>query len=177
MKNISIRKLVLAAMFLALALLLPFLTGQIPVYGKMLCPMHFPVLLCGFICGPWWGLVVGIVAAPLRSLLFAMPAAPTCYFMAVELAVYGCLAGLLYKWLPKKIPFLFISLLLSMIAGRITSGLLQWIIYGINGKTYTSHAFLTAHFVGSWPGILLQILLIPLILTALTRAKQIPLDR
>jgi len=164
-------------MFLALSLLLPFLTGQIPVYGKMLCPMHFPVLLCGFICGPWWGLAVGAVAAPLRSLLFGMPAAPTCYFMAAELAVYGCLAGFLYQRLPKKTPFLFVSLVLSMTAGRIISGLLQWIVYGVNGKPYTFNAFLAAHFVSSWLGILLQLLLIPLILAGLTRAKQLPLKQ
>lgn len=41
-------RLVLAAMFLALALVLPFITGQLPQIGNALCPMHFPVLLCGF---------------------------------------------------------------------------------------------------------------------------------
>ena len=35
----------LSALFLALALVLPFLTGQIPEVGSMLCPMHIPVLL------------------------------------------------------------------------------------------------------------------------------------
>ena len=49
-KRNDIVKLTLAAMFLALAFILPFLTGQIPQIGSMLCPMHIPVLLCGFFC-------------------------------------------------------------------------------------------------------------------------------
>ena len=49
-KNASpMRQLVLAALFLALAFVLPLLTGQVPKVGNMLCPMHFPVLLCGFV--------------------------------------------------------------------------------------------------------------------------------
>ena len=104
-------------MMLAIALLLPYLTGQIPEIGSMLCPMHLPVLLCGFLCGPWWGLAVGAVAAPLRFALLGMPKAPMCFFMAVEMAVYGFLAGFLYKLFPKKIPFLYASLLLAMIGG------------------------------------------------------------
>ena len=89
MKKSSIRTLVIAAMLLALALLLPFLTGQIPRIGSMLSPMHLPVLLCGFLCGPFWGLAVGVVAAPLRFMLFGMPQAPMCFFMAAEMAAYG----------------------------------------------------------------------------------------
>ena len=71
----DIRKLTYSAVFLALALVLPFLTGQIPQIGSMLSPMHLPVMLCGFVCGGPWGLVVGFVAPLLRSLLFGMPPA------------------------------------------------------------------------------------------------------
>ena len=63
--NITVRTVVFAAAFLALALMLPFLTGQIPQIGSMLSPMHIPVLLCGFVCGWPWGLAVGVVAPPL----------------------------------------------------------------------------------------------------------------
>ena len=58
-KQKSLRRMILAAMFLALALVLPFFTGQIPQIGNALCPMHIPVLLCGFFCGPWYALAVG----------------------------------------------------------------------------------------------------------------------
>ena len=55
-------KITYSAVCLALALVLPFLTGQIPQIGKMLSPMHIPVYLCGFLCGWPWGLAVGFIA-------------------------------------------------------------------------------------------------------------------
>lgn len=171
MKRTSIRTLVISAMLLAVALLLPFLTGQIPEIGSMLSPMHLPVLLCGFLCGPIWGLAVGAVAAPLRYLLFGMPQMPMCLFMAAEMAVYGLLAGLLYSIFPKKIPYLYISLILSMIGGRLVYGAVQWVVIGSGGGTYTLNMFLASTMIGSWPGILLQIVLIPVIMIALKRAK------
>lgn len=66
------RRIVLAALFLALAFLLPMVTGHVPQVGNMLCPMHFPILLCGFVLGGPWGLAVGFVAPLLRSVLFGM---------------------------------------------------------------------------------------------------------
>ena len=93
----------LSGMFLALAYVMPFLTGQIQQIGKMLCPMHVPVLLCGFICGAPYGLVVGALAPILRSVTLGMPVLfPSATAMAFELAVYGFMAGFLYKALPKK---------------------------------------------------------------------------
>ena len=55
MKTTNVKKMTLAAMFLALAFVMPFITGQIPQIGSKLCPMHIPVLLCGFFCGAPWG--------------------------------------------------------------------------------------------------------------------------
>ena len=98
-----ILKMVLAALFLALAYVLPFLTGQIPEVGSMLCPMHLPVLICGFICGWPWGLAVGVIAPLSRSLTLSMPPLfPTALCMSLELATYGAIAGLMHRLLPKK---------------------------------------------------------------------------
>ena len=86
----STRKLTLSALFLALGLVLPLITGQIPQIGKMLLPMHIPVLLCGMVCGWPYGLAVGAVMPLLRGLLFGMPVLyPTGIGMAFELAAYG----------------------------------------------------------------------------------------
>ena len=63
------RNVVLAALFLALAFVLPMVTGHLPQVGNMLCPMHFPILLCGFVLGGPWGLAVGF-AALTRKLQF-----------------------------------------------------------------------------------------------------------
>ena len=104
MKRTSIRTLVISAMLLAVALLLPFLTGQIPEIGSMLSPMHLPVLLCGFLCGPIWGFAVGAVAAPLRYLLFGMPQMPMCLFMAAEMASMACLPVCFILFSRRKFP-------------------------------------------------------------------------
>ena len=151
MKNNKILKMVLAALFLALAYVLPFLTGQIPEIGSMLCPMHLPVLLCGFICGWPWGLVVGAVAPIFRSQTHGMPPLfPTALCMAFELAAYGAIAGLMHKILPKKKPYIYCSLLVAMIVGRLVWGAAMFLFLGINGGTFTFAAFLAAMIVGAF---------------------------
>ena len=95
MRRNEIKKLVLSAMFLALAFVMPFLTGQIPQIGSMLCPMHIPVLLCGFFCGAPWGLVVGFIAPILRSFTLGMPPMfPTAFCMAFDASKFGLSAFL-----------------------------------------------------------------------------------
>ena len=68
MNHNFLKNMALAALFLAIGLVLPFFTGQIPAVGKMLLPMHIPVLLCGLICGWQWGLGVGFVLPVLEML-------------------------------------------------------------------------------------------------------------
>lgn len=169
-------RMVLAAMFLALALLLPFLTGQIPRVGKSLLPMHIPVLLCGFFCGPWYAMAVGFIAPYLRFLLFAMPAVmPDGIVMSVELATYGLVAGLLYRLLPKTKLSVYVSLIGAMLAGRIVWGIARFILYGLGKTSFSFTAFLTIGFVNALPGIIVQIILIPVLVIALRRF--IPSDR
>ena len=161
-------------MFLALALVLPFLTGQIQQFGQMLCPMHLPVLLCGFLCGPIFGFAVGISAAPLRAMIFGMPKMPNALYMAVELAVYGLLAGLFYKLFPKKKPFLYLSLILAMIGGRFMYALVFMLANIGSSATFAAigKQIISATLLTAWPGILLQILLIPAILIVLEKATK-----
>ena len=98
MTNRGVRNLTFSSMFLALCMVLPFLTGQIPQIGAMLSPMHIPVLICGFVCGPLWGMIVGAIAPVLRSVLFGMPKLfPSAVCMMFELAAYGAAAGLLIR--------------------------------------------------------------------------------
>ena len=165
-------KLTYAAVCLALALVLPFLTGQIPEIGKALSPMHIPVFLCGFLCGWPWGLVVGFIAPLLRSLLFGMPAFfPGACAMAFELAAYGFLSGLLYKLLPKKTVCIYAALLIAMIGGRIVWGLARYLFAGVQGSEFTFAAFLAGAVTNAVPGIILHIVLVPLIIIALQRAR------
>ena len=171
MNSLQIRKLTYAALFLALAMVLPFLTGQIPEIGKALSPMHIPVLLCGFLCGWPWGLAVGFIAPLLRSVIFGMPPMfPTAVAMAFELAVYGAIAGLLYRLLPKKKWSIYASLIIAMLAGRIVWGIVRLILAGLSGKGFTWAAFLAGAFTNAVPGIILQIVLIPVLVMVLDRA-------
>ena len=172
MKNKNVLKLTYAGLCLALCLVLPFLTGQIPQIGSKLLPMHIPVLLCGFLCGPVWGLGVGAVAPLLRSLIFGMPPLfPTATAMAFELAAYGLLSGLFYKLLPKRTPYLYLALILTMIGGRLVWGLAMTVLMQVAGKGFTLAAFWAGAFANAWPGIVLQLVLIPPVVAALKKAK------
>ncbi len=172
-KRNSIFTMVLAAMFLALAYVMPFLTGQIPQIGSMLCPMHIPVLLCGFICGWPWGLAVGFVAPLLRSLIAGMPPLfPVATCMAFELASYGVMAGLFYKLLPRKKGFIYVSLLSAMIVGRLVWGAAMLVCMGVKGGSFGISAFWAGAVAEALPGIVIQIVLVPLIVMGAERIMQ-----
>ncbi len=157
-------KMTLSALFLALSYALPFMTGQIPEIGAMLCPMHLPVLLCGFICGPVWGASVGFIAPLLRSLTLGMPPLfPKALCMAFELAVYGAVSALMHKFLPRNKLYIYCSLLTAMIAGRLMWGAVMFVCLGLSGKSFTFAAFLAGAFTNAIPGIAVQIILIPIL--------------
>ena len=175
MTNKKTLKLTYAALCLALAIVLPFLVGQIPQIGQALCPMHIPVLLCGFLCGWPWGLAIGFIAPLLRSVLFGMPAFfPNACAMAFELAAYGALTGLLYRALPKKPGYIYVTLIAAMIGGRIVWGVVSYIFAGVQGTGFTFAAFIAGVVTGSVPGIILHIVLVPLIVIALQKANLVP---
>lgn len=166
----QIFQLVLAAMFLALAMLLPFLTGQIPEIGSMLCPMHIPVLLCGFFCGPIYGAAVGAAAPLLRFALFGMPPMPAGIAMMFELAAYGLAVGILHRLLPKKPWAIYVSLLSAMAAGRIVWAGARMVLYGMGKMPFGWEIFLSGAFFTAIPGIVLQIVLIPILVLVIQKA-------
>lgn len=171
MNSLQIRRTTYAALYLAISLVLPFLTGQIPEIGAMLCPMHIPALLCGFMCGWPWGSAVGFISPLLRSVLFGMPPMfPEAVSMAFELAVYGGMAGLLYHLLPRKKWVTYAVLLISMITGRIVWGAVRLFLMGLSGGTFTWALFLAGAVTNAIPGIILQLILIPLLVIAMDRA-------
>lgn len=167
----TIKNISLAAMFLALGLILPFFTGQIPNIGNMLLPMHLPVMFCGLICGYRYGLMVGFITPMLRSMLFGMPLFyPTALAMAFELMSYGFLIGLLYeksRW--QCLRALYRCLILAMIGGRIVWGIAQFILLGMSGGSFTWAAFVAGAFTSAVPGIVLQLVIIPVVMVALNK--------
>ncbi len=185
----KIKNLTLAAMFLAIGMVLPFLTGQIPQIGNMLLPMHIPVFLCGLICGWQYGAVVGFILPLLRSAIFGAPVFfPTATAMAFELMTYGLVAGLLYnkvsRW--QCVRALYRCLLIAMLAGRAVWGVVQVIQLGVSGDGFTWQMFMAGAFLNAIPGILVQLILIPGVMVALNRtglvrfrkkqSKQVPAE-
>ena len=162
------KNLVLSALFLAIAYVLPFLTGQIPEIGNMLCPMHIPVLLCGFICGWYWGGAVGFIAPLFRSLTLGAPVLfPRAVCMALELCTYGAIAGLMHKALPKKKPDVYLSLTVSMMAGRLVWGGAMYAFTAVQKGSFGLLAFVSGAFTNAIPGIIIQLVLIPVIVMLL----------
>lgn len=167
----NLRKLIYAAVCLALCMVLPLLTGQIPQIGKALSPMHIPVLLCGFLCGWPWGLAVGVIAPLLRSMIFGMPALyPDAVCMAFELAAYGAASGILYRVLPRKPWNVYVALIAAMLAGRLVWGAARWALLGLSGTQFTLQMFLAGAVLNAIPGIILHIVLIPIIVLIFEKA-------
>ncbi len=162
-------KLVLAALFMSIGLVLPFLTGQVPQMGNMLLPMHLPVFLCAFICGWQYGGAVGLILPVLRSFVFGMPVLyPNAISMAVELAVYGVVAGLIYEMVKKRnVAAIYAAMLPAMILGRVAWGIAQLILLGISHNTFTWQMFMAGAFLNAIPGIVLQVILVPSIMSLL----------
>ena len=168
----QLRNMIYAALFLALAQVLPLVTANIPVIATMISPMHIPAFLCGFICGPVWGAVVGVVAPLLRFLIFGMPRIPMAVYMAFELCTYAVVAGILRRVLPKTVPFLYLSLVISMICGRIV----YTIVFAIHTGTVTSPVGLLTlfgtQFVNTWAGIIIHLVIIPPIVLAVEQYRK-----
>ncbi len=172
-KQDTLIKTIMSALFLALAFVIPFVTAQDMELGKMLCPMHIPVLLCGFICGWHWGLAVGFTAPLMRSFILGAPLLfPMAVTMAFELAAYGAVAGLCYKAFPKKRIYIYVALIIAMIIGRLVLGAANFICYGIKGESYLLNTFISGAFVTAVPGIIIQILLIPLLVIVFEKAAK-----
>ena len=169
-----IQKTVFSGLCMAMGLLLPFLTAQIQTLGNMLLLMHFPIFLCGLLCGWQYGATVGAVTPLLRSVLFRMPKMyPSAVGMAAELLTYGLMAGLLYKILPrKKVASLYLSIIGAMLAGRLVWGAAQFLLLGLSGKTFTLSLFWSGAFLVAWPGIVLQLILLPPTVLAIQKMQQ-----
>ena len=173
----NVKKLAVTAMLFAVGMVLPFFIGQIPAIGKMLLPMHIPVLLCGFIVGWQYGALIGFLHPIVRGLVFGMPPLyPNAVAMAFEMAAYGFVSGYLYshaRWQCTKM--LYISLVTAMLAGRIVWAFAEVILLGIGGNIFTWKMFAAGAFLNAIPGIIVQLTLIPIIMVTLRRAKVVPL--
>lgn len=167
----STYKLVLSAMFLTVGIILPFFTGQIPQIGNLLLPMHFIVFLCTYICGWQYGTAIGFILPLLRSFMIGAPVLyPTAIAMSLELCVYGLVAGVIYQTAKHRNVFMvYASMITSMICGRAVWGLAELFLLRIKSEIFSFEMFILAAFINALPGILLQLILIPAIVSILNR--------
>lgn len=171
MRSTTTRNIVFTALCIAIGLLLPQLVKFIPIAypGAVLLPMHIPVLICGFLCGWRFGAIAGLLTPLIASLLTGMPPLfPTAVSMMIELAAYGILTGLLYKYTKGKI---FITLVGAMLGGRIVLGVVNAFLFNLADNAYGLGLFVSGAFVTALPGIIIQLILVPIIIRSLQRAK------
>ena len=170
-----LRKSITTAMLIAFCVVFPMAFHAIPGAGSILLPMHIPVLLTGLICGPLFGLVAGLAGPLLSSMITGMPPTGIVPIMMIELGTYGLVAGIMIKLVhTRRLSVdLYISLIAAMLAGRIVAGVAQAVYF--YGGTYAIGIWVTSYFVTSFPGLLIQLLLVPSLIMALEREKVIPL--
>ena len=175
MKNtLVLKRSAVTAISIALCIVLPLAFHMIPQGGKIFLPMHIPVLLCGLICGAPYGFLCGLVGPVLSSILTGMPPAGMLPSMTIELACYGLVAGLMIRFIKtdKRFLNLYSSLIIAMVLGRVVNGLVHAFIFSVG--EYSIKMWLTASFVTSLPGIVIQLAIIPAIVFALEKAKLMP---
>ena len=174
--NSAALRICTAAMCLAAGILLPqlFHLPGISISGQMFLPMHLPVFICGLLCGWSWGAAVGVVLPLISSAITSMPVMyPTGFSMMGELCVYGAICGLFYRKVfssKKGIIPIYLSMLPAMLAGRLAAGLIKWLLLMGSDNPLTMHAFLASSFFTAWPGIVIQLILIPIMILALQKA-------
>ena len=173
MKISNIKRLTLTALCVALCVVVPMAFHVIPNAGAVMLPMHLPVLLCGLVCGWQYGLLCGILGPLVSSVLTGMPPAAMLPGMMVECGMYGCVGGLMMAYIHTGSLYadLYISLPVAILMGRVISGIVKALIL-TPGLSFTAWA--TASFVTALPGISIQLILLPTLVVALTRASLIP---
>ncbi len=181
-KRSTLYPMLITAILLAVGLLLPFLTGQMQAFGKLLSPLHIPVFICGLTCGWLWGGVLGAILPLTRMAIFGMPALPMALPMTFELCAYGVLTGLLYpmslrRWKLPHYPALLGSLIAAMVFGRMVGGAAKALLLAagaIAGAPLTFEAFIAAYFADTLVGAAVHLAIVPAIVLALEKARLSP---
>lgn len=180
MKKIKVRDMTITAMFIALGVILPYIFHTVEISGRIFLPIHIPVILCGLICGPFLGSICAIAVVPLCFALTGLPILyPVGLIMILELIAYAVTVSIIFRVLKKfnLIFSLYVALISAMIIGRGVLGLSSYIIYGVVGDGYAFSAFISAAFVTAFPGIIIQLILIPWLYILLKKAKLIDIEQ
>lgn len=171
----STKKLCICAVCIALCYVLPMALHPLAL-GTALSPMHIPVLLCGLLCGWPLGAVCGIVGPILSSTLSGMPPAAMLLYMIPELCVYGLASGLAIRYIRtgRVLADLYLSLIPAMLLGRVAGGVAHGLFYSPD-QPYSLTLWVSGYLVGTLPGIILHLVILPVLVLALMRSRLVPL--
>lgn len=169
-----VKQSIITAVCIALCVVLPMVFHSIPQAGTIYCPMHIPILICGLVCNWQYSIICGIVGPIMSSIVTGMPNAVDLPAMMFELVAYGVICSILMKFIyTKKIYFdLYISLIVAMIFGRVCAGFVKAFIFARGAVTIKTLA--TAYFITCIPGVIVQLIIIPIIYIALSKSNLIP---
>lgn len=174
-KTSSVKRVTVTAAFIALCYILPLVFHATGV-GSAFSPMHIPVLMCGLICGSGYGLFCGIAGPVLSSVLSGMPSTTQLIYFVPELMLYGFVSGFTMKRVhtKRRITNIYISLIVAMVAGRIVGGIVKMLFYLGSGQTFTFVTIVISYFVSTLPGIICHLIVIPILVATLMKARLIP---
>ena len=174
-KMSSVKQATITALCIALCYVLPVVFHATGL-GSAFSPMHIPVLLCGLVCGSGYGIFCGLAGPVLSSVLSGMPTVTQLIYFVPELTVYGFVTGLMMKLVRTKklVVDLYISLAVAMLAGRLVGGIAEALFYLGSGQTFTLAAVAAGYFVTTIPGIICHLIVIPILVTTLMKARLIP---
>lgn len=165
--RIGTKDMVMAGLLLAIAVIVPSIFHNTGMPGKVFLPMHIPVLLGGFLLPPSLAFILGAVTPVINFLVTGMPPIfPTGIIMVFELGFYGLIASLLYRSL--RLPSL-ISLIISMIIGRIVAGGVAYILLILFKIEIDPILSVKLGLITGIPGIIIQLILIPVLIYGINK--------
>lgn len=161
------------AVFVVLSVAVPWIFHQFHLAGATYLPMHIFVFIAALTCGWQAGVIVGLLTPFASYAVSGMPALTVLPQIAVEITVYGLIAGLLRQKYNLRAAW---AVLGAMVGGRIALLLavlmVQWVtgnVYSPLGPAATPFAAVWHTVAQSWPGMLIQIALIPVVFWAIGR--------
>lgn len=172
MKQNQTKQLVLSGVFIAIGIVLPMVFHMFQGGGTAFLPMHIPVLLAGFFLSVPYALAVGVLTPILSSVFTGMPPIfPVLPFMICELATYGVMASILSRKYKLNV---YISLIGSMVVGRIAAGAAVWVLASFfAAKLPSPTIFIAGAVTKGIPGIVIQLVIIPVIIIALKKSNKL----
>ena len=146
MKNLSVKKLALAGMFCALAVV-----GSVfsfPIFGSKCAPVqHMVNILCAVLLGPYYGVGVAFVASLLRNLLGlgSLMAFPGSMFWAL-------LCGLTYHKAKQLLPTLVAEVFGTSILGGLCAYPVAILLMGKSAGDIAFYAYIIPFLVSTAGG-------------------------